>query len=69
MAAASTVMIAGGRGRRLMAERARSRMMRHRVRRAIGTTMNSAFRLGSALKSGTVAFADSLTQKGSWGRT
>jgi len=53
--------------------RQRLRMMRMRnmsgTRRTLKMVRNNAFRIGSALKSGTEAFASRLAETGSWGRT
>ncbi len=67
--AAGTMMIAGRRRQRMLAEMKAARMFRNRARRTLRSVKDGALRFGSALKYGTSAFADRMQQKGSWGRT
>ncbi len=69
VAAAGAIMMVGRRRQMRMSRMARPRMMRRRARHTIRMVRDNALRLGSALKSGTVAFASRLTEKGDWGRT
>ena len=66
LAAVGTAAVVGR--RRVRATRMR-RVMRGRSRRTIRMVRDNAARLGSALRSGTAAFADRLAEKGGWGRT
>ena len=69
MAAAGTMMMVGRRHQMRMSRMARPQMLRRRARHTIGMVTDNAVRLGSAFKSGTVAFANRLTEKRGWGRT
>ena len=69
VAAAGTFMMVGRRRQRMMARMARPQMMRRRARHTLRIVRDGAFRLGSAFKSGTDAFASRLSKRGSWGRT
>lgn len=69
VAAAGTMIMAGRRHQMRMGRMAHPRMLRRRARHTIRMVTDNAFRLGSAFKSGTVAFANRLTEKRGWGRT
>ncbi|MGE5549555.1 MAG: hypothetical protein ACM3ZC_03380 [Bacteroidota bacterium] len=69
LAAVGTMMMIGRRQQRRMMRMANSRRLRHRARRTINAVGKNAMRFGSAVRSGTAAFASRLAEKDSWGRT
>jgi len=69
VAAVGAMMMVGRRHQMRMSRMARPQMLRRRARHTIRMVTNNAVRLGSAFKSGTVAFANQLTEKRGWGRT
>ena len=64
MAVAGTIMMVGRRRQMRMSRMARPQMLRRRARHTIGMVRDNALRLGSAFKSGSVAFANRLVEKG-----
>ena len=69
LAAAGAVMVVGRRRRQRLLEMRKVRMLRHRARRTFGTVREGALRFGSALRSGTAAFSERMSERRAWEHT